>query len=357
METKTVQELLPKQEDFQQIVNGKTVDLVYIGTESLQVAFTNYGARIVSLLVKDKDGNWVDVIIGFDSLKAYLETDEIYHGTIVGRYANRIAKGSFTLNNKTYKLPINNGINHLHGGPNGFHNVVWDIENVDATSITFSYLSVDGEEGYPGNLKIHVTYTLEVNALHIAFKASSDKDTVINVTNHAYFNLNGQGAGSIEKHHLHLNALHFTAIDKTLIPIGELTPVANTPFDFTKAKEIGLHINDKHQQLEYGKGYDHNFVLDKAENELSLAARAVGDQTGIVLEVLTTEPGIQLYTGNFMKGANQIKQGLRDEYRSGFCLETQHFPDSPNHPHFPSTVLYAGDVFQSSTIFRFPTAS
>ena len=355
MEIKTVKDLMPRQADFQQEIKGQTVDLYYLKTEGIQVAITNYGARIVSLLTKQKDGNWVDVVIGFDSLDAYLKTDEIYHGTIVGRYANRIAKGIFSINGKTYQLPINNGNNHLHGGPEGFHNVVWSVENVGESVIELSYLSRDGEEGYPGNLNIAVRYTLEENGLRIDFRATSDQDTILNVTNHSYFNLNGQGSGSIEKHQLQLNASYFTAIDEVLIPTGELVPVVNTPFDFTSPKPIGLHINENHPQIQYGQGYDHNFVLDKNENELSEAARAVGDQTGIVLEVLTTEPGVQLYTGNFMKGANRIKQGLRDEHRSGFCLETQHFPDSPNQPHFPSTILKAGDTFISTTIFRFST--
>jgi aldose 1-epimerase len=355
MQTKAIQNLLPVKENFQQIINGQSVNLLYLKAENIQVAITNYGARIVSLLVKDKEDEWFDVVIGFDSLKEYLATDEIYHGTIVGRYANRIAKGAFTVNNQTYHLPINNGVNHLHGGPNGFHNVVWTIEKADDASIELSYFSKDGEEGFPGNLDIRVIYTIQSNALQIDFVATCDKDTVINVTNHAYFNLNGQGSGSVEKHQLHINASYFTAIDETLIPTGELLSVANTPFDFTTVKEIGLHINEKHPQLNYGKGYDHNFILDKNGQALTLAAKAIGDQTGIALEVLTTEPGVQLYTGNFMKGNNRIKQGFRDEYRSGFCLETQHFPDSPNHPNFPSTLLRAGDTFQSTTIFRFST--
>lgn len=357
METKSVQDLLPNQADFQQTVKEQPVDLYYLKTEGIQVAITNYGARIVSLLVKTKTGKWVDVVIGFDSLEAYLKTDEIYHGTIVGRYANRIARGTFSLNNQTFHLPTNNGVNHLHGGPDGFHNAVWNVENASESVLELRYFSKDGEEGYPGNLSIRVVYTLEANALRIDFNATSDQDTVINVTNHAYFNLNGQGSGSIEKHQLQVNASRFTAIDETLIPTGELIPVTDTPFDFTTPKSIGLHINEKHTQIQHGQGYDHNYVLDKKDNELSPAAKAVGEQTGISLEVITTEPGVQLYTGNFMKGTNRIKQGLRDEYRSGFCLETQHFPDSPNHPHFPSTILRAGDTFTSTTLFRFSAPS
>jgi aldose 1-epimerase len=354
MVTKMDQDLLPKQKDFQQTVHGQAVDLVYLKTTAIQVAISNYGARIVSLLVKNKENNWVDVVIGFDTLKAYLETDEIYHGAIVGRYANRIAQGRFTLNGHTHQLPTNDGENHLHGGPNGFHNVIWRIERADASSVCLSYLSKDGEEGYPGNLRIEVTYTIEAGDIRIDFTATTDKDTIINVTNHAYFNLNGQGTGSIEGHQLQINASRFTAINEKLIPTGNLLPVADTPFDFTIPKSIGRDINHQtDEQLKYGHGYDHNFVLDKEAHQLSLAAKAVGDKSGISIEVLTTEPGIQLYTGNFMKGHNQIKQGLRDEYRSGFCLETQHFPDSPNHLEFPGTALRAGDTFQSTTIFRF----
>jgi aldose 1-epimerase len=356
MELQTMQALLPKKEDFQQTIQEKSVELHYLSNDNIAVAITNYGARIVSILVKDRKGDWVDVIVGFDSLNDYLNTDEIYHGAIIGRYANRIAKGSFLLNGKVYTLAANNGLNHLHGGPVGFHDVVWNIESVTTESIVLRYIAADGEEGYPGELNVKVIYTLEHDSLRIDFKAISTADTILNLTNHAYFNLNGQGTGSVEKHLLQINAAHITAIDENLIPTGELMPVPNTPFDFTSIKEIGKEINDNHPQLLHGLGYDHNFVIDKPLNEWSLIAKAIGDQTRIALDVCTTEPGVQLYTGNFMKGINRIKQGRRDEHRSAFCLETQHFPDSPNHEHFPTTVLKGGEVFKSSTSFKFSVA-
>lgn len=345
--------MLPNRKDFQRTINSQQTDLLFLQTEELQVAITNYGARIVSLLTKDKLGSWTDVIVGFDTLQHYLETDEIYHGAIIGRYANRIANGKFSLNGQTYTLATNNGKNHLHGGPKGFHDTVWNIDRADNRTLVLSYVSKDGEEGYPGNLSMTVIYTLEDSTLHIQFQATTDKDTIINVTNHAYFNLNGQGSGSVEQHQLQLNASRFTPINETFIPTGILQLVKDTPFDFTVSKPIGQDINIKNEQLQYGLGYDHNFALNKEPNTLTLAAIAIGDQSGVILEVFTTEPGIQLYTGNFMKGNNLIKEGRRDEYRSAFCLETQHFPDSPNHTDFPTTILRAREVFESTTSFRF----
>jgi len=346
-----IESLLPESKDFKNQRQGRDIDLYYLGSDSLHVAITNYGARIVSLLVKDKHGNWVDVVVGFSTLDGYLNANEIYHGAVIGRYANRIAKGKFKLNDQYYTLNINNGPNHLHGGPNGFHDVVWEVKEAGERHLVLHYLSKDGEEGYPGNLDLSVTYKLEKNDLIIEYKASSDKDTILNITNHAYFNLNGQGTGGIYDHELFIDANHYTPVDEALIPTGEIAPVSSTPFDFLQPKKIGANIEEEHQQIEYGNGFDHNYVLNKGY-DFGLAARAFSNSSGITLEVLTDQPGIQFYTGNFMKGEHILKNGLKDEFRSAFCLETQHFPDSPNHQNFPSTTLAAGEVFSSSTIFR-----
>ena len=344
---------LPKRENFNQILDNKQVDLFYLTNDKIEVAITNYGARIVSIIVEDKNGYKTDVVVGFDSLDGYLKSDEKYHGALVGRFANRIAKGRFTLEGRTYTLATNNGVNHLHGGNKGFQDSVWDIAAVNKNSLSLIYHSIDGEEGYPGNLELKVTYTLTGNDLSIDFEAVSDDTTIINVTNHAFFNLNGQGSGTILDHLLTINADHYTPIDETSIPFGEIAKVEGTPFDFRKPTTIGARIKEDHLQLKNGQGYDHNFVLNQKNKDLIAAAKALGNKSGITLEVLTTEPGMQLYSGNFMKGTNTIKYGLKDELNSAFCLETQHFPDSPNKPHFPTTTLRKGEQFSSKTIFRF----
>lgn len=341
-------------ENFQDDLDLKDTDLFTLKNDRISVALTNYGARLVSLIVKDKNGTPTDVVTGFDSLTKYLQADEDYQGAIVGRYANRIAKGRFTLDGQEYQLAINIAPNHLHGGIKGFSNVVWEVKEFSNEHLSLFYFSEDGEEGYPGNLSVTVTYRLQDNGLHISFEANTDKATVINLTNHAYFNLNGQGRGTILDHSLQINAPFYTPTDATAIPTGELAPVDGTPFDFRQLKTIGLDIDSDDQQLKYGQGYDHNFVLKKShEKENSLAAIAIGDSSGIRMEVFTTEPGIQLYTGNFLKGKHALKYGLKDERRYAFCLETQHFPDSPNHPNFPSTVLQPGETYQTETAFKF----
>lgn len=342
-------------ENFDQHIQGKQTGLFILKNSSgTSVALTNYGARIVSIIVLDAKGNSRSVVVGFKSIMDYLNATEIYHGAIIGRYANRIAKGEFILDKKRYILNINNEPNHLHGGKTGFHNVVWEVEKHDKRSLILNYFSKDGEEGYPGNLAVRVIYKLEEsNSLNISFTATTDKTTIINLTNHAYFNLNGIGNGSILDHQLKINADFYTPIDETSIPLGILEPVADTPFDFRTAKIIGQHIQEEHQQLINGSGYDHNYALNKRhENERTLAASAIGDLSGITMDVLTTEPGVQLYTGNFMQGSNTVN-GAVDEHRSAFCLETQHFPDSPNHSSFPSTTLTAGSTYTSETTFRF----
>jgi len=336
---------------FHEKLNGKFTSLHLLQNGSIQMAVTTYGARIVSLLVQGQQPEPVDVVVGFDSLRKYLDSSEPYHGTIVGRYANRIARGKFTLNGTQYKLRINNPPNHLHGGPDGFHNQVWDVVESGKNFITLSYLSKDGEENYPGNLQVQLTYEINnQNEIVLKYRAETDKTTIINLTSHPFFNLNGQGKGKITEHELRIYASQYNPIDKNLIPTGIAT-VENTPFDFREPRLINTMLDQPNEQLRFGGGYDHNFILD--QRGWKPAARVTGNISRISMEVSTDQPGIQLYTGNFMKGENTIKYGLKDDFRSAFCLETQHFPDSPNHPEFPSTILHPNELFQSKTIYRF----
>ena len=326
-------------ESFERTINGKQVSLFIVKNElNTTLYITNYGSRIAGVEVMDKNNNAVNVVMGYDSIDGYLNTTEVYHGATVGRYANRIAKGRFQLDHREYELAINNGPNHLHGGPQGFHSKVWDVDEVKDNSNTLSYLSADGEEGYPGNLKVTVTFSLSAqNEVIIDYKAATDKATILNLTNHAYFNLNGVGSGSVLDHLVQINADHITPVDENLIPTGILEPVAETPFDFTQPRTIGEKIKDNDIQLQRGNGYDHNFVLNADLHKVGFAAKAIGNKTGIVLETFTDQPGMQLYTG---------KHTL-------FCFETQHFPDSPHHSNFPTTVLNPGEVFSSTTIYKF----
>lgn len=350
---------LPIAADFSEGQGAETSALyVLTNTHGLKAAITNYGARWVSMLIPVQGGHIKDVVIGFDSIQGYLNSTEAYYGATVGRYANRIAKGKFTLEGKEYTLATNNPPNHLHGGLRGFHDVVWQVENQTTNSLTLSYISQDGEEGYPGRLTVKVVYHLtEDNEMQLTFEATTDKATVVNLTNHAYFNLNGQGSGTILDHKLQINADAYTPIDSTSIPTGVIESVEGTAFDFKEEMRIGERINEPTEQLTNGTGYDHNFVLNKSDNDYLLAAVATGDESGIRMEVFTTEPGIQLYTGNFMNNENVLKGGLTDGRREGFCLETQHFPDSPNQPNFPSVVLRAGEVYRTKTGFRFSEMS
>ncbi|MEZ6131687.1 MAG: aldose epimerase family protein [Planctomycetaceae bacterium] len=322
------------------------------------VKVTNYGAIITSIAVPDRTGKLADVALGYDRVEGYINAvDKPYFGAIVGRYGNRIAKGAFTLDGETYSLLKNNGENHLHGGAIGFDKVVWDAEfQPKKNRIVLSYLAKDKEEGYPGNLSLSVTYTLTAdNQIVIDYHATTDKATPVNVTQHTYFNLKGEGEGTILDHELMLNAKKYTPVDVGLIPTGEMPDVAGTPFDFTTAKPIGRDIGAENEQLKFGGGYDHNWVLNKdgKDGQLTLAARVYEPTTGRVLEVHTTEPGIQFYCGNFLDGRLQGKSGKPYVHRGGFCLETQHYPDSPNQPDFPSTILKPGETYQSQTIFRF----
>jgi aldose 1-epimerase len=316
---------------------------------------TNYGGIIVSLLTEDKDGNFEDVVLGFDSLSQY-EKSNPFFGCIVGRYGNRIAKGKFQLDGQTYNLAINNDPNHLHGGLKGFDKVVWttsDSRGPDGAVLKLSYTSKDMEEGYPGNLATEVTYTLtNDNELKIDYKATTDKKTVVNLTNHSYFNLSGHTKTDILGHELMLAASKFLPVDKTLIPTGQLQDVKGTPFDFTKAMPVGARINDNHPQLQNGLGYDHCWVFDKT-NIASTAATVYDSASGRFLEMFTTEPSVQFYSGNFLNGSLTGKYGTVYKKRMGLCLETQHYPDSPNRPSFPTTVLNPGDVYKSQTIYKF----
>jgi len=324
-------------------------------SHGVEVRAMNYGGIILSMRVPDRKGQFADIVLGHDTLEGYIPNPP-YFGAIIGRYANRIANGTFTLDGKTYTLPKNDGPNTLHGGTTRtFDRVVWDAEPMKGnTGVVFSYLSKDGEEGFPGNLKIKVTYVLtESNELMVDYEATTDKDTPINVTQHSYFDLAGEGTSDILNHEIMINADRFTPVDKNLIPTGELRPVKDTPLDFTKPMKIGARIDDNYDQLVLGHGYDHNFVINRKSEGLTLAARVYEPTSGRVLEVSTTQPAIQFYTGNFLDGTITGKQGHVYKRRYGFCLETQHFPDSPNHQNFPSTILKPGETFRQKTVFKF----
>lgn len=325
----------------------------------MEVWITNYGATLVAVTVADRNGNPTDVVLGYDSLADYVNGSN-YFGCIAGRYANRIAGGRFKLNETPYLLAQNDGENHLHGGIKGFGTAVWqarEMENDDSLGLVLTYLSQDGEEGYPGNLSVTVIYTLtNRNELRIDYSATTDKPTVVNLTNHAYFNLAGAGSGDILDHELMINADRFTLVDPSLIPTGELRSVKGTPLDFTRPMIIGARIDQVNEQLFIAKGYDHNWVLNKDADGPCLAARAFERNSGRTLEVYTTQPGIQFYSGNFMENGIAGKAGQVYHHRGGFCLETQHFPDSPNQPNFPSTILDPGAIYEHTTIYRFSTA-
>lgn len=323
----------------------------------MSMTIINYGGRIASIKIPALDGKAVDVVLGYDSLESFLN-DKGFLGTLVGRYGNRIGKARFSLNGQEYQLTKNNGENTLHGGPNGFHTKFWEAQSPQGSNpgaLVLTYKSPDGEEGYPGVLSVNVTYTLsDQNEVIIFYEASTDKPTVLNLTNHAYFNLGGAGSGSILNHQMKINADRFTPVDAGLIPTGELRPVAGTPFDFTEFHTIGERIDADEEQIKLGKGYDHNFVLNKpSPDSLTLAAVVKDTTTGITMEVYTTEPGVQFYTGNFMDGSVIGKGGRPHDYRSAFCLETQHFPDSPNKPDFPTTSLNPGETYRSKTVYKF----
>ncbi len=344
-------------DDVEQIFDGKKIALYTLtNKKAVQAIITNFGARLVGVLVMDKNKKATDVIVGFDNLNDFVKINsDPYYGATIGRYGNRIAKAKFSIDGVEYKLAANNGANALHGGPKGFHNVVWDAKRVAENVIELSYTAADGEEGYPGKLDVKIVYTLtHSNEVKIDYEATTDKKTICNLTNHSYFNLNGVGSGNIDNHQLMINADAYTPVDETLIPTGEIEKVEGTPFDFRTATAIGARINDAtNDQLKKGAGYDHNFVLNKNKGTwLNAAATARGDKSGIFMEVYTNEPGLQFYSGNFMSGKNSLK-GTKDDQRTAFCLETQHFPDSPNQPGFPSTLLEPGKVYKTTTLYKF----
>ncbi len=325
--------------------------IVLQNNSGMRARFTPEGARLMSLQVPGKNGSPVGVVIGFDSADAYARSTEPYFGATIGRYGNRIAKGKFRIGDQEYQVPLNNGPNALHGGPNGFQYRSWNAVQPDAQTVVFTYLSKDGEEGFPGNLQVKVTYALtDSNALRMEYEASTDQPTVVNLTNHAFFNLNGEGTGSIEQHLLQINASDYLPVDSTLIPTGTIAPVKGTPFDFTVPVRIGKRISEKNEQLQFGGGYDHNYVLNG--KGMKKAAVAVGDKSGIRMEVYTEEPGLQFYSGNFMQSKNSMRVG-KDDFRTAFCLETQHFPDSPNQPEFPTTVLRPGETYHTTSVYKF----
>ena len=344
-----------KKEDFQKTIDGKPVDLFVLTNKSgSQVAITNFGAKIVSLFVPDRKGNLIDVVLGKSNIDDYTNDQEPYFGAICGRTANRIANGQFTLEGKSYQLAVNNGPNSLHGGIKGFNAVVWDAKQPDEQTLKLTYLSKDGEEGYPGNLNVYVVYRLtDENALEIEYKAITDQTTILNLTNHSYFNLSGEGDPYIGDHELQINADTFLPTNDVAIPFGKPEKVEGTPFDFRSMHTIGERIDQDETQIKYGNGYDHTFIINRPDNGLAFTAKAVSPKTGIVMETYTTEPGVQLYTGNFLDGSFSGKNGHTYPKRSAFCLETQHYPDSIHHPDYPTVILKPGEEFTSKTIFQF----
>lgn len=346
-------------EPFGTLPDGTAVELFTLRNASgMEVKVTNYGGIITELKVPDRDGKLDDITLGYSSIDGYLKSSP-YFGAIIGRYGNRIAKAQFELDGKTYKLPANDGPNTLHGGTKGFDKVVWQAEPFEREGergIVFTYTSPDGDQGFPGTLEARVTYTLtDKNELAFDYQATTDKPTVVNLTQHAYFNLAGDGSGDILGHELTINADRYTPVDKTLIPTGELASVEGTPFDFRTKTAIGARINADHEQIQRGGGYDHNFVLNRSGEGLQLAARVEEPKTGRVMEVHTTELGVQFYSGNFLDGSITGKNGHVYNKRNGFCLETQHYPDSPNQPSFPSTTLRPGETYTSRTVYTFST--
>lgn len=339
--------------DFETVIDGKPTRLFTMENKNgMVVTLTNYGAKIVSVYTPGKDGNFADVLLGFKSIAEYQQYSAS-HGAVVGPFANRIANASFVIDSVTYNLPVNNGKNCLHSGPDSWYRKVWDFQK-DGNMTVFTLESADGEFGFPGNKTVKTTYTLtDDNELKIDYEITTDKPCHINVTNHSYFNLRGEGNGDILDHVLVINADKSTPVNAEMIPTGEIADIRGTDLDFTSPKRIGERIDNQHPQLVFAVGYDFNYVINKNENELAFAASAYEPESGRYMEVFTTEPGVQLYTGNHLKGAEIGKAGVAYTKRTGFCLETQHFPDSPNQPGFPSTLLNPGETFKSTTIYKF----
>ncbi|MDR2843987.1 MAG: galactose mutarotase [Candidatus Symbiothrix sp.] len=345
-----------KKENFKAVVDGKQVDLFILTNKNgVEMSVTNFGAKIVTISVPDRKGKFTDVVLGKSNLPDYMNDQEPYFGAICGRTANRIADGRFFLEGTSYELAVNNGPNSLHGGLKGFNAVVWDAKLINEQTLELNYLAKDGEEGFPGNLQVTVIYQLtDDNAVEISYKAFTDKATILNLTNHSYFNLSGEGDSYIGDHELQINADTYLPTNDVAIPLGRSEKVEETPFDFRSLHTIGERIEEEDTQLIYGNGYDHTFIINKpAEKELAYTSKAISPKTGIVLETYTTEPGVQLYTGNYLDGSFSGKNGHTYPKRSAFCLETQHYPDSIHHPEYPSIVLLPGEVFESKTVYRF----
>ncbi len=344
---------LIERKNFDKKVEGKQIGLfTLINKNGIVTQITNYGGRVVNLWTADKNGDFEDIVLGYDNIEGYLESNEIYFGALIGRYGNRIAKGKFTLNDSIYTLATNVNGDHLHGGKNGFNNVVWNARQISDSELELKYLSKDGEEGYPGNLSVKVIYKLtDDDELQIIYTANTDKATPINLTHHSFFNLHGAGKGTINDHVLQINASNYTPVLDGLIPSGEIASVESTPFDFRKPTIIGKRVNEDTEQIKFGFGYDHNFVLDGVG--LIFAAKVTEPISGRVIEVRTDEPGLQFYGGNFLNGKDIGKDNLPYRYREAFCLETQHFPDSPNQIDFISTILEPNKTYKSTCIYKF----
>jgi aldose 1-epimerase len=340
--------------DFGKLPDGKTAEVYTLKNADLDVRITNYGARIVSLMTRDRDGKMGDVVLGYNSVEGYVGegATKTYFGSIVGRYGNRIRGGKFSIDGHAYQIPVNNNGNALHGGPNGFSDKLWTSKQLP-DGVEMTLVSPDGDMGFPGTLTLHVRYTLVGSAVHINYSATTDKPTVTNITNHSYFNLSGDGSGTILNEVMMINADGYTPVDSGLIPVGGVQPVAGTPFDFRKPTVIGERIGEANEQLKLGGGYDHNWVLNGKNGEMKVAAKVVDPKSGRVLTVSTTQPGVQFYTGNSLTGAFKGKAGVAYGKNTGFCLETQHFPDSPNQPAFPTTLLKPGETLHTETIFAF----
>ena len=345
-----------KRADFQSVVDGRKTDLYYLANKNgVELSVTNFGGRVVEFFAPGRDGVFADIVLGHDTIRKYVEyKSERFLGAAIGRYGNRIAGGKFELDRVEYRLPLNDGPNSLHGGTKGFDMVVWDAEQPGPQKLALSYLSVDGEQGYPGNLSVRMTYELnDADEFIITYSGVTDKRTVVNLTHHSFFNLHGEGIGTIDDHILTIAADRYTPVDGTLIPTGELAPVEGTPMDFRKPTMIGSRLGDDFGQLKFGRGYDHNWVLGmERAAEPRFAASVYEPESGRLLEVLTTEPGIQFYGGNFFDGSITGKSGKTYDFRASLALETQHFPDSPNHPEFPSTVLSPGEEYRQTCIYK-----
>jgi aldose 1-epimerase len=341
---------------FGHLPDGKPVEIYTLKSAAAQLQVMTYGARVVSLETKDRGGKMGNIVLGYAEFDNYLKGKNPYFGAVPGRYANRIANGKFALEGKTYQITINDGPNALHGGKEGFDSRNWTAKEIPS-GVEFTLVSPDGDQGFPGTLTAHVRYTLHDNKVAIEYSATTDKPTVINLTNHTYFNLGGDGSGTILNEQVRIDADKFTPVNSTLIPTGQLAPVAGTPFDFTSPHGIGERISADNEQLKLGHGYDHNWVLRGTMGELHPAAQVYDSTSGRVLTVDTTEPGVQFYSGNFLDGSLTSRTGAKYEQRTGLCLETQHFPDSPNHPNFPSTELKPGQTFHSETTWTLTTKS